>query len=407
MNQLGCSLSLVTSSIHLASFLYDSNLPHIGHNALTLLLLLLCLSATGYYGLAIYAASAFFSQPPIFDLDFHPPISILKPICGSDRDTYANLASFCQQDYPTYQVIFGVQDPEDSSIPIVKQLIQDFPIVEIHLVICDRAIGMNRKINNLANAEAIAKYSILLLADSDIRVQSDYLQQVVQPLHDQAVGIVTCLYRSQVHGWLATFESLSVTTEFLPSVFCSRMLEGMRSALGATIVIRRSVLAEIGGFSAIANCLVDDFELGNLVSARHPIILSRYIVDHVMAAERISDVLYRQIRWVQGIRFTRPLGYVSLIFTHGTVASLLLLLITGGALWSWVILGITGFTRLAMAAVIGVKYLRDPVATGWLWLVPLRDLVSFAIWCYCFTDNKIQWRGQQFHLISGGKLLPL
>jgi ceramide glucosyltransferase len=368
----------------------------------------LSLSAIGYYCYAMYAAIEFFAHPTSVKADFHPPVSILKPICGLDSDAYENLASFCRQDYPEYQIVFGVQDPRDPSVEVVKQIIHDFPTIDIQLIISDRVIGTNLKVSNLANAVAEAKHEILLLADSDIQVQPDYLQQVVQPLCDAAVGVVTCMYRSQAQGWVSAFEAIGISTEFLPSVLVARKLEGMAFAMGATIVIRKSVLEAIGGFSAVASYLGDDFKLGNLpAQAGYQVVLSDYVVDHVLATESVSAFIHHQTRWTRGNRSARPLGYAGLIFTHGTATSLIFLLATGGSFLSWSVLSVTWSLRLLMAWVVGVKQLKDPAAKKLLWSVPLRDLVSFALWCYSFIGNTIEWRGRRLRLMRGGKLVTL
>ena len=226
--------------------------------------LLFCSTAIFYYGLASYCAIDFLSQSTQVNLNFHPPISVLKPLCGLDSHTYENLASFCRQDYPDYQIIFGVQDPNDPVIAVVKQVIEEFPAVDIRLVISDRTIGTNLKISNLANAADAAKHPILLTSDSDIRVTSEYLINVVQPLCDDSVGVVTCMYRSQTHGKIADFEALGISTELAPTTLVSRKLAGMNFGIGATVVIRKSVLEAIGGLRSVANYLHDDFHLGRM-----------------------------------------------------------------------------------------------------------------------------------------------
>lgn len=259
--------------------------------------LLLCITAILYYCLAIYAALDYRSQSILIDSTFHPPISLLKPLRGLDCHAYASLASFCQQDYPNYQIIFGVQDATDPIIKVVKQLMDDFLTTDIQLVISDRSIGANPKISNLANTVTAAKHSILLISDSDIQVKSDYLTTVVQPLQDPAVGVVTCIYRSLPQGWVAAFEALGIATELSPTVFVSRMLEGMKFGIGATVVIRKSVLDVVGGFLAIANYLHDDFHLGNMpAQAGYQVVLSNYVVDHVLAAESFLDFIRHQTR---------------------------------------------------------------------------------------------------------------
>lgn len=373
------------------------------------LMLILCLAAIAYYSYAIYAAVKFLKRSTKADLSFHPPISILKPICGFDEQTYANLASFCRQDYPEYQIIFGVQELHDSSMEVVKQIIRDFPEVDIQLIVNDRTLGTNRKVNNLASALARASYGVLLLADSDVRVRPDYLQQVVQPLQHREVGVITCLYRSITQGWVTTLESLSTPTDFHPGVLVSNQLEGTKFAMGQTIVMRRSVLEEIGGFKAIANYLADDFQLGYLpAQLGHRVVLSSYVVDHVLPLQdTVFNALQRQIRWVVGIRVSRPWGYVGLIFTYGTVVSTGLLLITGGNFFSWIIWSFTWGLRVAMAWIIGVRCLQDPVAQFWFWLSPLRDFLSFALWVYGFLGNTFRWRSQLFRLTKQGELVAI
>jgi ceramide glucosyltransferase len=377
-------------------------------NAVDVLLFILCLSAIAFYSYAIYAASVWLNRSIPIEQDFHPPVTILKPICGLDWDAYENLASFCQQNYPTYQIIFAVLESNDPAIEVVEKLIYYFPELDIQLVVSDRTIGTNRKVSNLANAAAVAKYDILVIADSDIRVRSDYLERVVQPLHHSSVGVVTCLYRSLAQGWVAAFDALGTATDFHAGVLVATKLEGIKFALGSTIVIRRAVLEKIGGFEAIADYLADDFLLGNLPTRTgYTVVLSDYVVDHVLGSNTLADSIRRQIRWARGTRVSRPWGYLGLIFTHGTVATLLLLLATGGSIFSWVLLGITWSMRLAMGWVVGVKSLDDPVAKNFLWFIPLRDLMSFAVWCSSFTGNWIEWRGKRWQLTKGGKLRPL
>lgn len=372
------------------------------------LLLLGCLSAIAYYCLALYAAIDFLRTSAPVDPDFHPPVSILKPLCGLDRNTYENLASFCRQDYPTYQIIFGIQDPTDPVITIVKQLIEDFPASDLHLVVSERAIGTNGKISNLANAVTEAKYDLLLTADSDIQVGSDYLMQVVQPLHDATIGVVTCTYRCLAQGWVATFEALGITTELAPTVLVSRLLTGMTFGIGATIVLRKTVLDAIGGFSAVANYLHDDFHLGRMpTNLGYRVVLSHYVVDHVLATANFTQFMQHQTRWNRGIRFSQPWGYTGQIFTFGTVASLCLLLTAHGSTLSWVVTSITFGFRLLMAWVMSARVLRDPVAQKRLWLVPLSDVVRCVLWCYGFIGNSIEWRGQQLTLTASGKLVGL
>lgn len=368
-------------------------------------LLSLSLSTVCFYLFAIHAAIQFFRPKRQKSVDFQPPVTILKPVCGLDDNTYENLASFCNQDYPHYQIIFGTQNPSDPCIAIVKQLIEDFPQQDIQLVISHRTIGINPKVNNLYNIALKAQHEILVLADSDIWVDANYLKQVVQPLNDSTVGVVTCMYRSRSHNLVSAFEALGISTEFLPSVLVARWLEGMAFAFGATIVLRQSVLNEIGGFNAIANYIGDDFQLGHLpAQAGYQVVLSEYVVDHVLSTATIPQLFQHQTRWFRGTRFARSSGYLGLIFTYGTVSSLLLLAIKA-SLFTWMVLIITWTVRYIAAWFIGVHCLKDAIAKRLLLVVPLRDCLSFCLWCYGFFGNTVQWRGHLLQLSTGGAIV--
>ncbi|MEH2297555.1 MAG: bacteriohopanetetrol glucosamine biosynthesis glycosyltransferase HpnI [Nostoc sp.] len=375
---------------------------------INVLLLVLCLSTVLFYCYGIYAAITFANHLDLIDPEFHPPVTILKPICGLDKYAYENFASFCQQNYPEYQMIFGVCDPEDPAIKVVKKIIQQFPDIDIHLVVSDRIIGTNLKVSNLANAVAAAKHEILVIADSDTRVGTDYLQRVIQPLKDHKVGVVTCMYRSLAQGWVATLEAIATATHFHAGVLVSNQLEGTKFACGSTIVIGKQVLKAIGGFEAIADYLADDFQLGYLPGKiGYKVVLSNYVVDHVLGSTTLADAIRRQIRWTRCIRVSRPWGYLGLLFTHGTVASLLFLMATKGSIAGWIGLVITWMMRLLMGWIVGVNILNDLNTKKFFWVIPLRDLIQFAIWCYGFLGNTITWRGQRLKLTKGGKLVSI
>jgi ceramide glucosyltransferase len=372
------------------------------------LLFLLSLAALGYYGYAIAAAIRFLSRSIAVDLEFHPPVSILKPLHGSGADLHENLASFCRQDYPEYQIVFGVRDRHDPSIEIVKQLIEEFPTLDIQLVVNPRIVGTNSKICNLANASIVAKYDLLLLADSDVRVGPDYLRAIVRPLRDPGVGVVTCIYRSLTRGPVATLEALGTATEFHAGVIVSTYLEGIKFAMGQTILIRDCVLQKIGGFEAIADYLADDFQLGYLPArAGYKVELSTYIVEHVLDHSTLAACFQRQSRWTLCVRVSRLWGYLGLIFTYGIVTSLLFLLVTGGSILGWGFLFLVWGCRFVMAWLVGVKILDDPAARQWLWLVPARDILGFLLWCYCFVGDTVEWSDRRLKITREGKLVLL
>lgn len=370
------------------------------------LLFLSCLAAMGFYLVAIYSAIAFFRATPPINPDFCPPLTILKPLYGCDLETRTNLLSFCQQDYPTYQIIFSVRDASDPVIPLVQGMIKELPDLDLKLVICDRVIGTNLKVSNLANGFQEAQYDLIVLADSDIRVGKDYLRRLVQPLQRDKVGVVTCLYKAQAQGQWAIFESLGISSQFQPNIFIARLVEGVHYAFGSTIAIRRSVLDAIGGFSAIADDLADDYQLGHLPTLLgYETVISDYVVEHIMTTTTLKDFWQRQARWMRCIRVERFWSYLGLIMTQGTPLSLLFLIATDFSIWGWITLAITWSLRFLMAWIVGVWYLQDQIVRRYFWLLPLRDLIYFAIWCYSIRNNHVEWRGQSFYLTTTGKLV--
>lgn len=367
-----------------------------------------CCTAVLYYFYAIYAAIDFFQQAHPVNPAFHPPVTILKPLCGLDVNTYSNLASFCRQDYPQYQVIFSVREATDPSLPLVQKLIQVFSDVDIELVVCDRTIGTNLKVSNLANAMEKAKHEVIVLADCDILVRPNYLLQIVQPLLNPQVGVVTCLYNSWAKGWLAGFEALGIATRNHANVLAAHKLEGMHFAFGSTIAIRQAALEKIGGFAALADHLADDFHLGNLpTQVDYQVVLSPYIVEHQLTTTRLSEFFHRQARWARCIRVERFWGYVGLLFTYGTTSGLLFLLATQGSMWGWSVLATLLVTRWLMTWAIAIHYFQDRVAQKLWWLVPLRDVVNFVIWCYGLVGTTVEWRGYKYKLRKDGTLIPM
>ncbi len=363
------------------------------------------LVSIAYYLYSSYISIFCFKQPQQSDLSYHPPVSILKPLCGLDVGAYEKLSSFCQQAYPTYQIIFGVRDDVDPAIAIVRRIIKDFPQLDIKLVIDDRIIGNNLKVSNLANIAPHARHDLLLISDSDIKVGSDYLQRIVQPMQNDQVGLVTCLYRSQATHPIAAFEALSISTDFHPSVLVARQLGWMKFAMGSSILIRRSVLKAMGGFPAIADHLADDFMLGNLTAKLgFQVTLSDYVVDHTLETSTFIDLVEHQTRWNRCTRASNFSGYLGLFFSHGVALSLMVVILMQGAREGWAVLGFVLAARFLMAWTVGVRCLNDPIAAKLLVLVPLRDLLSFGLWVYGLMGDRIVWRGQTFRLLRGGKL---
>ncbi|HEY6332813.1 MAG TPA: bacteriohopanetetrol glucosamine biosynthesis glycosyltransferase HpnI, partial [Blastocatellia bacterium] len=357
---------------------------------------------------SVYAARDLFKKSLKQPLPVNPAVSVLKPIRGLDSFAYENLSSFCRQNYPKYQVIYGALDPDDRGLEPVRRIRAEFDQVDIRVVACPDVIGTNLKVSNLANMEREADYPILVLADSDIRVDPDYLERIVRPFADPRVGVVTCLYRARPRGVSSSLEALGTSTDFHAGVLVARKLQGVKFALGSTVAIRREVLDRIGGFKAISDYLADDFLLGSLAAdAGYTVVLSDYVVEHVVDAGSLIGFIKHQTRWGRSTRASRPRGYAGLVFTHGVAASLLLLFACGGSAFGWIVLGATWGIRTLAGFMLGAVYLKDRNVARVFWLIPLRDLIGFALWVYTFVGDTVEWRGKRFKLTKGGKLIPL
>lgn len=368
------------------------------------------LSAIVYYGIALVGGLAWFAdrnRQRALGLNFTPPATIFKPVRGADAEAYENFASFCRQDYPQFQIIFGVREANDPVVPIIQKLIADFPACDIQLVISDKEVGYNAKVSNLQNMFALAKYDTLLIVDSDIRVEPDYLRRVVAPMQQEKVGMVTCLYRgANARTTAALLENIGISSTFGPEVCSSRLLEGIAFALGSTIVMRREILEYIGGFPAVADYLADDFVLGNSTARLgYEVVLSDCVVEHISGPDTMATMLKHQLRWGRSTRISRPWGYRGLILTYGTATALLALLAWNFSGFAWWLLAATMLVRFLPVFVIGVYGLKDRKLARFFWLVPIRDLITFGVWIVSFVGDEIHWRGVNFRVLPDGKLI--
>lgn len=373
-------------------------------------LLGVCVAAFWFYSLlAVVAARQWHRARPAPLPDYTPAVTLLKPVRGVDAEAYANFASFCALDYPPerVQILFGALDPADPALALVRRLQTDFPQADIGLITPppDAVIGYNRKVSNLAAMRPHAKHDLLVLCDSDMRVQPDYLRRVVAPFAAGA-GLVTCPYRGfQAESFAAVLESLGIGSEFIPSALVSRILEGVGFAFGSTIALTREALDALGGFESLKDELADDFRLGNGARrAGFEVVLSDYVVDDVLGAERFGAMWARRLRWARTVRSCRPAGYAGAIITHGLVFALLFLLANGFRLPGWTLFGLTLAVRLMTAVWIAARYTRDSNVTRRWYLLPLSDLLSFALYVGSYLGNTIVWRGERFRLRPGGRL---
>jgi len=368
-----------------------------------------------YYLLSLYCVLDYFRgirKLPAVDRSFTPPVSIIKPVRNVDREAYENFASFCRLDYPEYEIVFAVADREDPVIPVIHKLQRDFPKCAIRLVTAAAHLGANNKVNNLCQSVQAAKYELVVMSDSDVRVDPDYLRNVVDPFSDPQMGVVTALYRGIPGRSLASaLEDLGMYTDSAPAALVARKLEGnMRFAFGWTMATTKRVLSEIGGFESMVNHHSDDFELGNRISQLgYRVELMRKPVVMVLPEESFGEFLNHELRWSIGLKNVRPLGYVGMLFTHGLPWTL----VAGAVAIS------AGWGRLAVAYALAYLVLRfgvvwitaawglgDGLVARKLLLVPVHDAISFVVWVGGFFFNKIVWRGSVYR-VRKGLLIPV
>jgi len=381
---------------------------HLALITLKVVLIGCTLAADAFYILSMIAAFRFFTRRES-EHQHLPPVSIMVPLYGADFKAYQNYERLCRLDYPEYQIIFGVREANDTSIPIVRKLQADFQDRDIELVVSREVIGQNLKVSNLWNMYARVKHEHIVVIDSDIRVTTDYLRKVMAPLADPRVGLVTCLYRAAGAPDLAArLEAVGITAEFAPGVLMAWMLEGVKFALGSTMATTRTRLDAIGGFPALADYLADDFMLGNLIAADgYEVRLSHHVVETAMAPAGFSGMIKHQLRWARSTRISRPLGYLGLILTYGTALAVLTVLVCKASSLSLVLLAFTLTTRLIMGWLIGIHWLRDGILKQNFWLLPIRDLLSFVVWCASWIGKRVEWRGRLFEVAGDGKMIQV
>lgn len=361
-----------------------------------------------YYLMVISSARRYFRCPAEPNSDFSPPVSILKPVHGVERESYENFSSFCRLDYPEYEILFGANDASDPAVPVIQKLIQDFPQRSIRLLIGSPFGGSNDKVRKLCRLAREAQHGILVISDSDIRVQPDYLGAVVSPFRNPQVGAVTCLYQVKPERRLGPeMEAIGVASDFFPGVLAARQLEGVKFALGATMATRSQTLAEIGGFEAIADSLMDDYEFGKLIAQKgRRVEIIPYTVWTVPSSEGTLDFFMHQLRWAVGVRNSRPWGHLGRILTQGLPWAVAAAAVDRSWVAAAAFLGAYLALRLTMAWTVGVRGLHDPLLRRKWWLVPLWDAVAFFVWVASFLENRVRWRGAEFY-VRKGRLIPV
>jgi ceramide glucosyltransferase len=358
-----------------------------------------------YYLLAIYSSRRFFSQREIEPSVFTPPLSILKPVRGLDPDAYKNFASFCDQDYPEYEIVFCLGAEDDPAVPIIESLRRNFPCQRIRVLFGSRRVAANDKVAKLVRLANEAAYEYLVINDSDVRVRRDYLRKIVAPLSNPKIGAVTCLYVSTGdRTFTDTLQTVGMLSDFYAGLLVARELDGVKFALGPTIATTRTRLAAFGGYEAIENRPGDDLLVGQLIAEQgYQVELSRYVVETVSDYQSMKELLHKRMRWLVVMRHMRPFGHLGLLFTHGLAWSIAAVAVHPTRPVAAFFLGGYFVLRTAMSWVIGVRglkqkslYTKDLVA----W-----DALAFVMWVASFCRNSIRWRGGNYR-IRNGELVP-
>jgi ceramide glucosyltransferase len=371
----------------------------------------LCLAAIPfiYYFLSLYSSWLFFrhARRSGHPTDYTPPISNLKPIRGLDAEAYENFASYCNQDYPDYELLFGIGDGDEAVLEVIEKLKRDFPKQRIRVVHISGHTAPNDKVVKLARLVSEAQNEVLVMNDSDVRVRPDYLRNVVAPLGDPKVGVVTCLYVStQEHTFPQKLQSIGMFCDFYPGIMVAWQLDGVKFAFGQTIVTTRKNLAGFGGYSAIANRPADDLLVGRLVAGQgFKVELLPYTVETVADFKSFGEFFFKRLRWMTVMRHMRPWGHVGLIFTQGLAWSIAAVAVRPTAQIAILYLGGYVCVRAAMTWLIGVWGLKQPGVWKKMALVPVWDAWALLIWLLSFGRRSIRWRDINYR-IRRGMLVP-
>jgi ceramide glucosyltransferase len=387
--------------------------------ALLLLALAGSFTSTIYLAMTLVATSRYLSRAraakqaaEVTPASSLPPVTIFKPIHGMEEQLAVNLESFFQQDYPDYEIIFGVRDMDNPAARIAEGISARYPHVPSKIIVSGPPAWPNAKVFSLDKMIRASSRSHFIISDSDVRVAPDFLRNTIPPLLDPQVGLVTCMYHgipaSDFWSWL---EALGLSVEMSSGVMVADMMEGMRFALGPAMAVRRDAIDAIGGIAAVADYYSDDFELGNRIWAKsYKVVLSHHIVRNVLTSRSALRTLGDQLRWMKSTRYSRPAGHAGTGLTYAMPFGILAL-IPGGALGEWRIgaglFVLACVNRMIQSVAVGWGVARDPRAIWLCWLYPLRDLFGFVAWILSYTSREFYWRGEMYRFGKGGKIAPL
>jgi len=341
---------------------------------------------------------------------FTPPLTLLKPLAGAEPDLEKHLASFFEQDYPEFEILFCARQPDDAGLEIARRVAGRYPQISAKFFSTGDPPYINAKVASMELMEKSAAFDILVISDIDVRVTPDYLRAVALPFSDAQVGGMCCVYRGIAAGgglW-ARLEAVGMSVEMTAGVLVARMMEGMQFVLGPTMAFRREAIRQMGGFKVTADYCADDFVLGNeTYKLGQTVVLSHHAIDHIVINLSLMASLKHQVRWMKSTRFSRPKGHFGTALTFSMQFGLLGLA-TGvlfcHAWWGVALLVWAVASREALSIAVGRMVVRDPSWFNLLVLYPVRDLMGFFFWAASYMGSRILWRGRVFQLLPGGKM---
>jgi ceramide glucosyltransferase len=338
-----------------------------------------------------------------------PALSLLKPIHGAEPDLDLNLSSFFTQTYPNYEVLVCARSLNDPGFAVLDQISAKYPTVQIQKIASGEPPWINPRTYSVHVMMQAAKHSLLVITDSDVRVDANFLRSISSHFQDKQVGLVTCLYRGVTKAGLwARLEALGMSVEMSSGVLVAEMLEGMKFALGPSMAVRKEVIDAIGGLEEVAEYYADDFVLGNRVSkAGYRVVLSPYVIEHVITNSNFLASIRHQLGWARSTRFSRPKGHIGTVLTYAMPFALLGLL-AGWLLGNWklgVALLLCGIVnRMLQCIAVGWGVVRDKASLTYCWLYPVRDLMGFIFWVWSYLSDEVRYRGEIYTLFDEGKI---
>jgi ceramide glucosyltransferase len=367
---------------------------------------LLC--STGFLVLTLYSVLRFRSRPQQ-PLGFAPFVTLFKPVHGLEPQLERNLESFFTQDYPQFELIFGARHSHDKALAIVAELQKKYPNVPVKIALSGEPDRPNAKVCSMLRMVPLASTDYWIISDSDVEVTPSYIRQVIAPFVDPQLGMTTCLYRGVPTGGLwSRLEALGMSVEMTAGVVCADTLEGMKFALGPTMAGRRDAIERAGGMAPLLDYCADDYILGNAVSKLgYRVLISDYVVDHIVVSRRFRDSIAHQVRWMKSTRFSRPKGHFGTLLTFAMPFGILSLI--GGLLMHNTVAGLAVFAaaylnRVILSVATGWGVVHDRRSLSYCWLYPLRDLMGFFFWLGSYSGTTVVWRGELYRLSYGGKM---